>query len=136
MSSTTWSKSGSISCCFINDARAWVSFGKHIPSNGLPASVPYFPILLSRETPKLTILSSTPTLRQIMPISLKNEIFSERKQFEAYFISSAASKDVTIILSVNSLYIDISDSDSFAILAQYDSVWREKIIQCRILSQK
>ncbi len=66
--------------------------------------MPYLPIRLSRDTPKLTALSSIPISLHNIPISLKNDIFNDKKQFDVYFIISAALGLVTIIFSVRGLY--------------------------------
>src|SRR5687767_2569174 len=80
ISRVTFSKSGVHPLFLINVDKAFVSFGKHAPSNGLPAMVPYFPIRLSNDTPKLTALSSIPNSLHSIPISLKKDIFNDKKQ--------------------------------------------------------
>src|ERR1700690_1541750 len=71
--------------------RAFVSLGKQDPPKPAPAWRNFGPILPSSPMPLATIFTLAPTFSHRFAISFIKDILTARKEFEAYFISSAVS---------------------------------------------
>ncbi len=84
---------------FASNKIASISFGKQLPPKPIPEFKKLFPIQLSKDIPRFTLLTLAPVLSHKFAISFIYEILVAKNIFEAYLVISVDFSSMTTNLS-------------------------------------